>query len=130
MSSKIFDSKVLLITGGTGSFGKEFLKFVLKNFKPKKIIIFSRDEYKQYILRKKYPENKYPSIRFFIGDIRDPSRLNIAFKGVDYVIHAAALKHVNAAEYNPYEYVQTIVAHGYRFSADELLFLRWISTVA
>ena len=107
MSSKIFDSKVLLITGGTGSFGKEFLKFILKNFKPKKIIIFSRDEYKQYILRKKYPENKYRSIRFFIGDIRDPSRLNIAFKGVDYVIHAAALKHVNAAEYNPYEYVQT-----------------------
>lgn len=107
MPSKIFDRKVLLITGGTGSFGKEFLKFILDNYKPKKVIIFSRDEYKQYLLRKKYPETKYPSIRFFIGDIRDPCRLNVAFKGVDYVVHAAALKHVNAAEYNPYEYVQT-----------------------
>ena len=107
MSIGFFDNKSLLITGGTGSFGKEFLNYVLKNYSPKKIIVFSRDEYKQYLLRKKYPENKFPSIRFFIGDVRDANRLNLAFRGVDYIVHAAALKHVNAAEYNPYEYVKT-----------------------
>tara|TARA_X000000950_G_scaffold258510_1_gene326053 strand:- start:8045 stop:9049 length:1005 start_codon:yes stop_codon:yes gene_type:complete len=107
MSIGFFDNKSLLITGGTGSFGKELLNYVLKNYSPKKIIVFSRDEYKQYLLRKKYPENKFPSIRFFIGDVRDVNRLNLAFRGVDYIVHAAALKHVNAAEYNPYEYVKT-----------------------
>ncbi len=107
MSDNIFNNQTVLITGGTGSFGKAFLKFVLTNYKPKKIIIFSRDEYKQYQLQKIYSDEDYPSIRFFLGDVRDSSRLNLAFKNVDYIIHAAALKHVSAAEYNPYEFVQT-----------------------
>jgi len=111
MSDNIFNNKTILITGGTGSFGKAFLKFVLKNFKPKKIIIFSRDEYKQYLLQKIYSYEDYPSIRFFLGDVRDFSRLNLAFKNVDYIVHAAALKHVSAAEYNPYEFVLTNI-HG------------------
>ncbi len=100
-------NKIILITGGTGTFGKEVTKFILDNIKVKKLIIFSRDENKQYEMSKKYPNNKL--IRFFIGDIRDKNRLMTAFRGVDYVIHAAAMKHVPASEYNPIECIKTNV---------------------
>ena len=104
----IFNNRVILITGGTGSFGKKFTEILLKRYKPKKIIIFSRDEYKQYEMKKVFPRDKYP-IRFFLGDIRDRYRLYRAFEGVDYVMHAAALKQVPALEYNPTETVKTNV---------------------
>ncbi len=103
-------NKTILITGGTGSFGSNFLKRLLKlKKKPKKIIIFSRDELKQFNLSKIYSEKKFPNIRFFLGDIRDKDRLNMAFEDVDYVIHAAALKQVPTAEYNPIEFIKTNV---------------------
>ena len=100
----MFNNQVVLITGGTGSFGQECTKYLLKNYSLKKIIIFSRDELKQYEMQKKF---KSGILRFFIGDIRDKSRLNSALREVDFVIHAAALKHVPAAEYNPIECVRT-----------------------
>lgn len=106
--SKLIDNKVILITGGTGSFGKKFTQTVFENFNPEKVIIFSRDEYKQYIMKKIFPPEKYP-VRYFIGDVRDKDRLYRAFDGVDYVIHAAALKQVPTAEYNPFEAVKTNV---------------------
>lgn len=99
-------NKTILITGGTGSFGTAFVEYLLKNFKFKKIIIFSRDELKQSELAKKKIFQK-KNIRFFLGDIRDLSRLQSAFNDVDYVIHAAALKHVPIAEYNPTEFIKT-----------------------
>ncbi len=99
-------NKTLLITGGTGSFGHHFVDYVLKHYKPKKIIIYSRDEYKQFIMNNEY--KKYGDIlRFFIGDVRDEARLKMAMKEVDYVIHAAALKQVPACEYNPNEAIKT-----------------------
>ncbi|MDD5560625.1 MAG: UDP-N-acetylglucosamine 4,6-dehydratase (inverting) [Candidatus Omnitrophica bacterium] len=98
--------KVILVTGGTGSFGKKFTEMVFKKFKLKKLIIFSRDEFKQSEMAKVFPDDKYP-IRFFLGDVRDKGRLCRAFEGVDYVIHAAALKQVPALEYNPLEAVKT-----------------------
>ncbi|HPE68630.1 MAG TPA: UDP-N-acetylglucosamine 4,6-dehydratase (inverting) [Thermotogota bacterium] len=104
----MLDNKTILITGGTGTFGKAFTDFVLKNHNPKKIIIFSRDEFKQYEMAKKFPDQKYP-LRYFIGDIRDRDRLLRAFDGVDYVVHAAAMKQVPASEYNPFEAVKTNV---------------------
>jgi UDP-N-acetylglucosamine 4,6-dehydratase/5-epimerase len=103
------DSKNILITGGTGSFGQEFVKKLLQSYKPKKLIIYSRDEYKQYTMAQKFPEKNHPCIRYFIGDIRDRDRLEMALRGVDIVIHAAALKHVPAAEYNPFECINTNV---------------------
>lgn len=104
----MLDNKTILITGGTGSFGNHFVDYVLKNYKPKKIIIYSRDEFKQFNMANKY--NKYQEIfRFFIGDVRDKDRLKRALNGVDYVIHAAALKQVPACEYNPIEAVKTNV---------------------
>ena len=99
--------KTVLITGGTGSFGKRMLETLLKKFFFKKIIIFSRDELKQYELKQKYPIKKYKNLRYFIGDIRDLDRLQLAFKNVDIVIHAAALKQVDTAEYNPIEVIKT-----------------------
>lgn len=102
----MFNDKAILITGGTGSFGKKFTETVLKNYTPKKLIIFSRDEFKQFEMSKMFPDDKYP-IRYFLGDIRDRERLYRAFNGVDYVIHAAALKQVPALEYNPFEAVKT-----------------------
>ncbi len=106
----MLDNKVILITGGTGSFGKKFTKKILSTFNPKKIIIYSRDEYKQYLMQKEF--SKYLNkLRFFIGDVRDKDRLYRAFDGVDIVIHAAALKHVPLMEYNPIEAVKTNI-HG------------------
>jgi len=100
--------KSILITGGTGSLGKALTKYILLNYpKVKRLIIFSRDEQKQFQMAQEYPESKYPQIRYFIGDVRDYERLKRAFHNVDYVIHAAAMKHVPIAEYNPDECVKT-----------------------
>jgi UDP-N-acetylglucosamine 4,6-dehydratase len=104
----MLDDKVILVTGGTGSFGKKFTEIVFRDYQPKKIVILSRDEYKQYEMAKTFPDTRYP-IRYFIGDIRDRDRLVRAFYGVDYVVHAAALKQVPALEYNPTEAVKTNV---------------------
>ena len=101
----MFDNQTILITGGTGSFGNAFVPMVLKNFNPKKIIIYSRDEMKQWEMAKLFPNE--PRIRFFIGDVRDKDRLNRAMNSVDYVVHAAATKIVPTAEYNPFECVKT-----------------------
>lgn len=101
--------KSILVTGGTGSFGKKFIKTVLERYNPERIIVFSRDELKQYEMARDFPESKYPAIRFFIGDVRDRDRLMMAMRNVDYVIHAAALKHVPIAEYNPMECIRTNV---------------------
>ena len=103
----MLNDKVILITGGTGSFGKKCTEIILKRYKPKKLIIFSRDELKQFEMAQVFPDKKYPCIRYFIGDVRDKERLHRAFHGVDFVIHAAALKQVPAAEYNPFEAVKT-----------------------
>lgn len=102
----MLNNKTILITGGTGSFGKCFTKYVLDNYNPKKIIIYSRDEYKQFIMANDFKEYA-EKLRFFIGDVRDKERLMRAFEGVDYVIHAAALKQVPACEYNPNEAIKT-----------------------
>ena len=100
--------KSILITGGTGSLGKALVKHLVKRYgNDMKIVIFSRDEQKQYVMEQEYPKSKYPLIRFFIGDVRDKARLYRAFKDIDYVIHAAAMKHVPIAEYNPDECVKT-----------------------
>ena len=102
-----FDEKTILVTGGTGSFGQKFVRHILDNYKPKKIIVFSRDELKQFEMAQKFlNENR---IRFFLGDVRDYQRLLRAFDGVDIVVHAAALKQVPAAEYNPIECIKTNV---------------------
>lgn len=101
----IFDGTSLLITGGTGSFGKAFLQHVLETRNPARIAIYSRDELKQYEMKQIYGDDS--RVRFFLGDIRDRERLEMAMHGVDYVVHAAALKQVDTAEYNPMEYVKT-----------------------
>ncbi|HKM01808.1 MAG TPA: UDP-N-acetylglucosamine 4,6-dehydratase (inverting) [Sedimentibacter sp.] len=102
----MLNKATILITGGTGSFGKAFVKYVLENYDPQKIIIYSRDEYKQFEMQTEFIKYK-SKLRFFIGDVRDKERLFRAFEGVDYVIHAAAMKHVHACEYNPIEAVKT-----------------------
>ena len=107
----MFNNKTIFITGGTGSFGNEFVDTVLRKYKPKKIIIYSRDEYKQFKMQEKFSSKKYSNLRFFLGDVRDRDRLVLAMKDVDFVIHAAALKQVPAAEYNPMEFVKTNI-HG------------------
>jgi UDP-N-acetylglucosamine 4,6-dehydratase len=108
MNKNFFKNKSLLITGGTGSFGKAFVSYLLKNKVPlKKIIIFSRDEFKQFEMSKVFNEDKYPNIRYFIGDIRDKERLKLALNEVSIVVHAAALKQVPTAEYNPTEFIKT-----------------------
>ena len=103
----MFNDKNILITGGTGSFGKKTTKIILDKYKPRRLIIFSRDELKQFEMAQVFPIIKHGPMRYFIGDVRDKERLYRAFQGVDYVIHAAALKQVPAAEYNPFEAVKT-----------------------
>jgi UDP-N-acetylglucosamine 4,6-dehydratase len=103
----MLNNKTILITGGTGSFGKAFLRKIITRYNPKKVIIFSRDELKQSEIRKELSDAQLKKIRFFIGDVRDQERLNTAFSNVDIVIHAAALKQVDAAEYNPLETIKT-----------------------
>lgn len=106
----MLNNKTVLITGGTGSFGKQFLKTILNEYpKVKKIIIFSRDELKQFELKQKYPHKDFPQLRFFIGDVRDRQRMIQACEGVDVIIHAAAIKQVDTAEYNPTECIRTNV---------------------
>jgi UDP-N-acetylglucosamine 4,6-dehydratase (inverting) len=104
------NGKSVLITGGTGSLGKALTRRIFKQFPDvKKVVIFSRDEQKQFVMSHEYPHNQYPQIRFFIGDVRDKERLIRAMNGIDYVIHAAAMKHVHIAEYNPSECIKTNV---------------------
>jgi UDP-N-acetylglucosamine 4,6-dehydratase/5-epimerase len=104
----MLSNKSILITGGTGSFGKAFTATVLKRWPNiKRLVIFSRDEQKQFQMAQEYPESKYPNIRFFIGDVRDYERVRMALKGIDTVVHAAAMKHVHIAEYNPMECIKT-----------------------
>jgi UDP-N-acetylglucosamine 4,6-dehydratase len=105
----MLDDKVILVTGGTGSFGQRFIGAVLKKYKPRKLIVFSRDELKQFEMRRHFPEEKYDCIRYFLGDVRDKDRLYRAFDEVNIVVHAAALKQVPAAEYNPLEAIKTNV---------------------
>ena len=104
------ENSSILITGGTGSFGKALLSELLKKYpKIKRIVIYSRDELKQWELQQLYPLNKFPNIRFFIGDVRDQNRLKRALEEIDIIVHAAALKQVPTAEYNPIEFINTNV---------------------
>src|SRR5437867_13220089 len=107
----MFDNRSILITGGTGSFGRQYATTILKRYHPKKVIIYSRDELKQYEMAQEFSPAELECLRFFIGDVRDPGRLILAMQGVDFVIHAAALKQVPAAEYNPMECIKTNI-HG------------------
>lgn len=111
----MLNNKTILITGGTGSFGKKFVEMVFERYKPSKVIIYSRDEFKQDVCKRHYLETlskeQFSKLRFFIGDVRDKDRLYRAFKDVDYVIHAAAMKQVPACEYNPFEAIKTNI-HG------------------
>ncbi|WP_147818858.1 UDP-N-acetylglucosamine 4,6-dehydratase (inverting) [Salidesulfovibrio onnuriiensis] len=103
----MFNNKSILVTGGTGSFGKAFINTLLQKYNPERIIVFSRDELKQFEMQQLYPVSMYPQIRYFLGDVRDAERLHRAFRGVDIVVHAAAMKQVPAAEYNPFECIKT-----------------------
>ena len=108
INKKFLKNKTILVTGGTGSFGKLFVENILKNYKQiKKIIVFSRDELKQFEMSEKFSEKKFPKLRYFLGDLRDKDRVYRALDDVDVVIHAAALKQVPKAEYNPFEYIKT-----------------------
>ena len=104
----MFNNKSILITGGTGSFGHQFIETLLENYTPSRIVVFSRDELKQFEMQQRFPQ---PVMRFFLGDVRDGTRLRQAMRGIDYVVHAAALKQVPAAEYNPMECIKTNI-HG------------------
>lgn len=108
----MLNGKIILITGGTGSFGKKCIEMIFKHYTPKKVIVYSRDEYKQSVMRSEFANKlDISKVRFFIGDVRDKERLYRAFEGVDYVIHAAAMKQVPACEYNPFEAIKTNI-HG------------------
>ena len=103
----LINDKIILITGGTGTFGHEITEIILSNYKPKKLIIFSRDEFKQYNMKNIFRGKKYDNIRYFIGDVRDYDRLLTAFKDVNVIFHAAAMKQVDTVEYNPFEAIKT-----------------------
>lgn len=104
----MLNKKSVLITGGTGSFGKMFVKTILENYpEVKRVVVYSRDELKQFEMDQLYPHDKYPQLRFFIGDVRDYARLKRACQGIDVIIHSAALKQVPTAEYNPDECIKT-----------------------
>lgn len=113
--SKFYDPKAnltgksILVTGGTGSFGKRFIKTVLERYQPRRLVIYSRDELKQYEMQQELSPQQYPCLRYFIGDVRDQQRLETALRNIDFVVHAAALKHVPIAEYNPTECIHTNV---------------------
>ena len=111
------NDKSVLVTGGTGSFGKHFLKTVVARYKPRRVIIYSRDELKQSDMQLEFPMSQYPFIRYFIGDVRDRDRLDLALRDVDYIVHAAALKQVTTAEYNPFECIRTNV-----FGAENIVY--------
>ena len=115
----MLNDKTILITGGTGSFGKKFIKMIFEKYHPKKVIIYSRDEYKQGLVKQEF-RDYIRKLRFFIGDVRDKDRLYRAFEGVDYVIHAAALKQVPVCEYNPFEAIKTNI-HGAQNVVDAAL---------
>jgi len=99
--------KAILVTGGTGSFGQKFVEFALHNLAPRKLVVFSRDELKQFEMAAKFPESQYPCMRYFIGDVRDRGRIVRALNGIDLVVHASAMKQIVAAEYNPTECIAT-----------------------
>lgn len=99
----------ILVTGGTGSFGQSFIRTLYQRYSPDRVVVFSRDESKQYEMAQSFPPGLYPNLRFFIGDVRDYERLEMAMHGIDTIIHAAAMKHVPAAEYNPFECIKTNV---------------------
>ncbi|MCF6178570.1 MAG: UDP-N-acetylglucosamine 4,6-dehydratase (inverting) [Geopsychrobacter sp.] len=104
----MLNDKSILVTGGTGSFGQKFIKTVFSRYPAvERVVVFSRDEMKQFEMAQGYPRGKYPQMRFFLGDVRDKARIHRALEGIDIVIHAAALKQVPAAEYNPFEYIRT-----------------------
>jgi UDP-N-acetylglucosamine 4,6-dehydratase len=103
------NDKAVFVTGGTGSFGKHFVKMVIEHYKPRRLVIFSRDELKQFEMQQIFPMDQYPFMRYFIGDVRDRDRLELAMRDIDYVVHAAALKQVPTAEYNPFECIRTNV---------------------
>jgi UDP-N-acetylglucosamine 4,6-dehydratase len=107
----MFDDTAILITGGTGSFGKQYVRTLLNQYQPRRLVIYSRDELKQFEMAQVFSERQFPCMRYFIGDVRDRDRLTMAMQGVDFVIHAAALKQVPAAEYNPMECIKTNI-HG------------------
>jgi UDP-N-acetylglucosamine 4,6-dehydratase/5-epimerase len=109
MTEMDFNGKSVIVTGGTGSFGQRFIGHVLANHKPRRLVVFSRDELKQFEMAQQFSESKYPCIRYFVGDVRDNARLRRAFAGIDIVVHAAAMKHITAAEYNPTECIATNV---------------------
>lgn len=120
----MLNNKSILITGGTGSFGQKFIEMILDRYSPSRVIVYSRDEFKQDMVRKKFSskltKEQFSKLRFFIGDVRDKDRLYRAFKGVDYVIHAAAMKQVPACEYNPFEAIKTNI-HGAQNIVDAAL---------
>ena len=103
----MLNKKTILITGGSGSLGNALCSYIIKNYKPKRLIIFSRDELKQSEMRKIFSDTKYPFMRYFLGDVRDKDRLIEAFREVDIVVHGAALKQVPSGEYNPLELIKT-----------------------
>lgn len=111
MTPENIDGASVLVTGGTGSFGQAFVRHVLENHKPDRLVVFSRDEAKQADMAMALPQSRHPQLRYFIGDVRDQERLEMAMRGIDTVVHAAAMKHVPAAEYNPFECIRTNV-HG------------------
>ncbi len=108
--TSMLDERSILITGGTGSFGRAFVRAVLRRHRPRRLVVLSRDEQKQYEMAKRFSPEEHPCLRYFIGDVRDAERMKRAFDGIDYVVHAAAMKHVPIAEYNPFECIRTNVA--------------------